>query len=125
MLIAAVSEKYEISPETIRYYERIGLIPRVHRNQSGIRDFTEKDCGWVEFIKCLRGAGLPIELLSEYVSLFQQGDEETMKPRKAILVEQRGILKKKIDEMTATLDRLDYKINIFEQRIVAYEKTLR
>ena len=111
--------------ETIRYYERIGLIPRVNRNQSGIRDFTEKDCGWVEFIKCLRSAGLPIELLIEYVSLFQQGDDETMLTRKAILVEQRGILKSKIDELTATLERLDYKIGIFEQRIVAHEKTLK
>ena len=123
--IAEVSEKYDISPETIRYYERIGLIPRVNRNQSGIRDFTEKDCGWVEFIKCLRNAGLPIELLIEYVSLFQQGDDETMLTRKAILVEQRGILKNKIDELTATLERLDYKIGIFEQRIVAHEKTLK
>ena len=125
MHIAEVSEKYDISAETIRYYERIGLIPRVNRSQSGIRDFTEKDCAWVEFIKCLRSAGLPIELLIEYVSLFQQGDDETMETRKAILVEQRGILKNKIDELTATLERLDYKISIFEQRIVAHEKTLK
>ena len=76
MMIAEVSEKYCIPADTLRYYERIGLIPRVHRNKSGMRDYTEEDCKWVEFIKCMRGAGLPIEVLIEYVALFQQGDRE-------------------------------------------------
>ena len=125
MTITEVAKLYDLSADTLRYYERIGIIPSVNRNSNGIRNYTENDCGWVEFIKCLRSAGLPIELLIEYVSLFQQGDDETMLTRKAILVEQRGILKNKIDELTATLERLDYKIGIFEQRIVAHEKTLK
>lgn len=61
--------------DTLRYYERIGLIPHVNRNKSGIRDYTEEDCNQVEFIKCMRNAGLPIEVLIEYVDMFQQGDE--------------------------------------------------
>jgi DNA-binding transcriptional MerR regulator len=75
MMIADVSKKYELSADTLRYYERIGLIPEVNRNKSGIRDYTEEDCRWVEFIKCMRNAGLPIEVLIEYVTLFQKGDE--------------------------------------------------
>ncbi len=51
MTITEVSKRYELNADTIRYYERIGLIPRVNRNKSGIRDFTEEDCRWVEFIK--------------------------------------------------------------------------
>jgi DNA-binding transcriptional MerR regulator len=86
MNIAEVSEKYSISQDTLRYYERIGLIPPVNRNKSGIRDYTEEDCRWVEFIKCMRGAGLPIEALIEYVTLFQQGDE-TIEARKELLIE--------------------------------------
>ena len=58
MTIAEVSKKYDISADTLRYYERIGLIPPVNRNRSGIRDYTEADCRWVEFAKCMRGAGL-------------------------------------------------------------------
>ncbi|MBP1309369.1 DNA-binding transcriptional MerR regulator [Paenibacillus sp. 1182] len=54
MLIAEVSKKFELSQDTLRYYERIGLIPRVNRNKSGIRDYTEEDCRWVEYIKCMR-----------------------------------------------------------------------
>ena len=69
MKIAEVSERYGISSDTLRYYERIGLIPPVNRNESGIRDYNETDVKRVEFIKCMRSAGLPIEVLIEYVSI--------------------------------------------------------
>lgn len=123
MMISEVSEKFDIPQDTIRYYERIGLIPRVNRNKSGIRDFTETDCNWVEFIKCMRGSGLPIEVLIEYVALYQQGDE-TLKARKELFVEQRKILLKRMEDMQKTLERLDYKIAIFDDKIVEAEKTL-
>lgn len=124
MKIAEVSEKFDIPQDTLRYYERIGLIPHVHRNKSGIRDYTEEDCNWVEFIKCMRAAGLPIEVLIEYVALFQQGDE-TLEARKELLAEQRRQLIAKMEDMKKTLERLDYKIAIFDQKIVEREKTLR
>lgn len=44
MRIAEVSEQYGISPDTLRYYERIGLLPRVRRNASGVRDYSDEDC---------------------------------------------------------------------------------
>ena len=74
MSITEVSKKYGLSPDTLRYYERIGLIPPVHRTAGGVRDYTESDCNWVEFIKCMRGAGIQVEALIDYVALFQQGD---------------------------------------------------
>lgn len=64
MLISEVSEKYAISPDTLRYYERIGLLPPVRRSKSGFRDYSESDLNWVNFIKCIRGAGLPIRRLA-------------------------------------------------------------
>jgi DNA-binding transcriptional MerR regulator len=88
MMIAEVSEKFDVSQDTLRYYERIGLIPRVTRNKSGIRDYTKEDCKWFEFIKCMRSAGLSIEVLIKYVTLFQQGDA-TIEARKELLTEQR------------------------------------
>jgi len=123
MLIAEVSETFGITQDTLRYYERIGLIPTVNRNKSGIRDYTEQDCRWVEFIKCMRNAGLPIEVLIEYVQLFQQG-EETIETRKEILIEQRRQLKARMDDMQKTLDRLDYKIATYEQGVAVAEKAL-
>ena len=58
MTIKEVSQKYDLSPDTIRYYERIGLIPPVPRKPNGIRDFDQESCNWIEFIKCMRSAGV-------------------------------------------------------------------
>ncbi len=125
MTITEVSQKYDISQDTLRYYERIGLIPRVNRNKSGIRDYTEEDCGWVEFIKCMRGAGLSVDVLIEYVRLYLEGgSEETLKARKDLLIEQRKQLVGRLEEIQKVLERLDYKISIFDQKILEAEKTL-
>lgn len=124
MTIAEVSAKFDLSQDTLRYYERVGLIPRVNRNKSGIRDYTEEDCRWVEFVKCMRNAGLPVEVLIEYLGLYQQGDA-TLEARKELLIEQRKQLGMRIEEMTNTLERLDYKIDRYEQGLVGKEKTLR
>ncbi|EGT3616009.1 MerR family transcriptional regulator [Clostridium perfringens] len=122
MKITEVSKKFNLSQDTLRYYERIGLIPPVNRNKSGIRDYTEEDCNWIEFIKCMRGAGLPIEVLIEYVGLFQQGDA-TIDARKELLVEQRNILIGKMEEMNKTLERLNYKIARYEDSMIEKEKS--
>lgn len=126
MTITEVSQKFDISQDTLRYYERVGLLPRITRNKSGIRDYTEEDCNWVEFIKCMRGAGLPIEVLIEYVRLYiEDGDDETLRARKEMLIEQRNQLVVRMEEMQKVLERLNYKISIFDQRLLEAEKTLR
>ena len=109
MTIAEVSKMYELTADTLRYYERIGLIPPVTRNSAGNRDYTEDDCKWVQFIKCMRNAGLSIETLIEYVNLFQK-DYDTSVERKALLLEQRRIIEGKIEELRNTLSYLDVKI---------------
>jgi MerR family transcriptional regulator, aldehyde-responsive regulator len=113
MKIAEVSEQYGIPTDTLRYYERIGLIPPVNRTQSGIRDYSELDIKRVEFIKCMRSAGLPIEALIEYMKLVQQGDK-TSEARKEILIEQREQLASRMKEMQRTLALLDHKIEVYE-----------
>lgn len=124
MKITEVSKKYELSADTLRYYERVGLIPSVNRNKSGIRDYTEEDCRWVEFIKCMRNAGLPIEILIEYVTLFQQGDE-TVVARKELLIEQRNVIIARMEDMKKTLERLNFKIERYEHTVVEIEKGLK
>lgn len=124
MKITEVSKRYQLSPDTLRYYERIGLIPPVNRNASGIRDYTEEDCTWVNFIKCMRGSGLSIEILTEYVTMFQQGND-TVKARKELLIEQRNLLDNRIKEMQKTLERLDNKIDGYEERFLKHEENLR
>ena len=87
MNIKKVSEVTGISADTIRYYERIGLIPPVTRQSSGIRDFTEREIGLLEFVRCFRKAGVSVESLIDYVALLEEG-EGTEEARLAILKEQ-------------------------------------
>ena len=124
MTIAEVSKKYDISADTLRYYERIGLLPPVPRNKSGIRNYDEESCGWIELMKCMRAAGVQIEALIEYVALFRRGDE-TLDARKAILIEQRAQLAARMADMQRSLDRLDYKISMYEQGQMRVEKRLQ
>lgn len=115
MTISEASKLYDISNDTLRYYERIGLIPKVNRSRSGIRDYTQEDLSWIEFIKCMRAAGLSIEALIEYVNLFQQGDS-TIESRRELLIEQRKLLVKRIEDMNKTLERLNYKIDVYYEK---------
>ena len=124
MTIAEVSKKYNLSADTLRYYERIGLLPPVNKNSSGNRDYTEEDCRWVQFIKCMRSAGLSIEVLIEYVSLFQKGSS-TITTRKELLLEQRKQLAERIEELQNTLSYLDNKIDGYEDRMLKIEGQLK
>ena len=113
MKINEVSKLYDISADTLRYYERIGLIPPVTRNESGIRDYSESDCNWVKFAKCMRGAGLSVESLIEYVTLFGEGDK-TRAARKEINLLTSLIfieLVERMAQMQETLDKLNWKID--------------
>ncbi len=123
MKIAEVSEHYGLSADTLRYYERIGLIPPVTRNDSGMRDYSDLDVRRVEFIKCMRSAGLPVEVLIDYMALVQRGDR-TVEARKEILIEQRNLLMARIQEMQKTLDLLNHKIEVYENRILTKEQAI-
>ena len=114
MTIAEASRKYGLTADTLRYYERIGLLPPVNRAKSGFRDYTEGDCQWVSFIKCMRAAGIQVEALIDYVALFQQGDS-TREARRQILVEQKELLQGRVDEQLRTLEYLERKIQSYDQ----------
>lgn len=113
MTITEVSKKYDITADTLRYYERVGMIPPVTRTASGIRDYQQKDLNWVELAKCMRSAGLPVEAMIEYVKLFQDGDS-TIPARLQLLIEQREALLQQRKQIEETLERLNYKISRYE-----------
>lgn len=113
MTITEVSKKYDITADTLRYYERVGMIPPVTRTASGIRDYQQKDLNWVELAKCMRSAGLPVEAMIEYVKLFQDGDS-TIPARLQLLIEQREALLQQRKQIEETLERLNYKVSRYE-----------
>jgi DNA-binding transcriptional MerR regulator len=112
--IAETSKKYGLTADTLRYYERIGLIPPVPRTKGGVRNYDDASCGWIELVRCMRSAGVQIEALIEYGALCRQG-EGTEERRKEILLEQRALLLGRMEKMQRSLDRLDYKIANYDQ----------
>ncbi|MGN0315238.1 MAG: MerR family transcriptional regulator [Fusicatenibacter sp.] len=116
MTIKEVSEKYGLSQDTLRYYERVGMIPPVNRTAAGIRSYTEEDLRWVELAKCMRSAGLPVEAMIEYVRLFQEGDS-TLSARLQLLTRQREVLLEQRRHIDATLNRLDQKISRYKEAV--------
>ena len=113
MTIKEVCEKYNLSPDTLRYYERVGVIPEVNRTAGGIRDYQEEDIKWVENAVCMRDAGVPVEMLIEYVRLFQLGDE-TIEARGNLLKEAREQILEARKKYDTALEKLNYKIGRYE-----------
>lgn len=113
MTIAEVSKKYDLTPDTLRYYERIGLLNKVPRTENGIRNYDDESCKRIEFVKCMRLAGVEIEVLIEYMSLFEKG-KSTVTARKRLLEEQREKLLEKQKNINETIDKLNYKIGLYE-----------
>lgn len=113
MQISEVSEKYGLTQDTLRYYERVGLIPTVPRKPNGIRDYDDFSCGWIEFIHCMRKSGIPVEVLVEYVQLYQQGSK-TKAARMELLKEELKRLDERIANLQATRKRLACKIEHYD-----------
>lgn len=124
MTIAQVCRKYDMTADTLRYYERVGLIPRVPRTAGGIRDYDDAACEWIGLMKCMRKAGVQIEALIEYVALYQKGDV-TLEARENLLKEQRALLENRIAEMRESLDLLNTKIGYYEQGLMTQEQVRR
>lgn len=112
MKISEVAEHIGVTTVTLRYYERVGLIPPIER-KNNVRVYKQADLNWIEFIKCMRDAGLSVDSLIKYTSLYQLGNE-TIAERKDILVAERESLEKKYLEMGNTLKRLNQKIEDYD-----------
>lgn len=121
MTISEVSKKYNLTQDTLRYYEKIGILSNVPRNKNGIRNYDENSCRRIEFVKCMRDAGVEIEALLEYMQLFEKG-KSTAKRRKEILEEQREKLLEKQKNITVSLERLDYKIELYNDIVSGKKK---
>lgn len=124
MNIKQVADLFGLTAATLRYYESVGLIPYVRRNDNGARDYTQDDIKWIEFIKCMRDAGLSIEALNEYTALFIKGDR-TISARKNILLNERGKLIGKRNEYDQLIKKLDRKINDYNGKLLEKELKLQ
>jgi MerR family transcriptional regulator, aldehyde-responsive regulator len=124
MKIKDVSKKYNISADTLRYWERVGALPPVTRDSTGNRDYDEEDQDWIQYTKCMRDIGISIERIIEYLALFKQGDH-TISNRKELLIEQKEDLREKIEILQKTYDMLGHKVDNYEELMLSYEGKLR
>ena len=123
MRIAEVSQQYDISADTLRYYERVGLLGPVRRTKSGVRDYSAADCARIEFIKCMRRANVSIDALSTYINLLKQGDE-THDQRLELLREQRDLVAVRIAGMQESLNLLNHKIEHYDDTMAQAERKM-
>ncbi|MCD8180847.1 MAG: MerR family transcriptional regulator [Firmicutes bacterium] len=116
MTIKEVSEKYNISSDTLRYYEHVGAIPPVTRTAAGTRDYRETDIAWVKLAMCLRAAGCTVDVLVKYRKLNEMGDV-TIPDRLKLLTKQREELTERRRQLDETIDVLNYKISTYETAV--------
>ena len=114
LTVQQVAEKTGLSEHTLRYYERVGLIPPIQRASNGHRRYTEEDIGWLNFVRRLRSAGMPIAQVQRYVMLQRQGGS-TLAERLEMLKEHRRAVQQQIDELSEHLQVLDYKIEYYSE----------
>lgn len=112
--IAQAADRSGLSIDTLRYYERIGLVEPPARDSGGRRTYSEEDLGWLVFLTRLRTTGMPIRLMREYAQLRHRG-VATSSRRRQILVEHRAGVRARIAELQSCLDVLDYKIDNYAE----------
>ena len=107
-----------LSPYTLRYYEKIGLLQHVHRNSSGHRDYTNKDLQWVEFVTRLKDTGMPLAEIQQYATLRERGTS-TVLARQTLLEQHKDNLKAHIELQQQHLAVLEDKINLYKANKVS------
>ncbi|SET27516.1 DNA-binding transcriptional regulator, MerR family [Enterococcus malodoratus] len=122
MNIKKAAEMFDLSVDTLRYYERVGVIPPVGRNASGYREYTINDLNWIYLAKSLRGAGLSVESLIEFAQLAQlRGKESVEEAQKQILSDQLEELDQKMAEIQDVRELLAYKIETYDDHIAKFK----
>ncbi len=114
MNISEVSKKLGVSSHTLRYYEKIGLIRNINKNESGNRDYSDKDIKWIEFLLKLKKLKMPISEILLYSELRYKGDE-TINIRYEMLEKQKKNLLIQIKEINSSIDFLDQKLEIYNE----------
>lgn len=122
MNIKQAADMFELTVDTLRYYERVGVIPPVHRTNSGYRDYATNDLNWIYLVKNLRKAGLSIESLIEFSTLAQLREKQNVEEaQKRILRDQLQQIETKIAEMNEVRDLLKYKIDTYDEHLTRFK----
>ncbi|MCL2553944.1 MAG: MerR family transcriptional regulator [Actinomycetia bacterium] len=120
--ISEVADLTGLSAHTLRWYERIGLMPHVDRSHTGQRRFTNRDLDWLDLVGKLRLTGMPVADMVRYAELVREGDH-TFPQRQALLESTRTDVLQRIAELQDTVTVLDHKISTYAGARCAPERT--
>ena len=118
--IQEVSQRTGLSAHTLRYYEKEGLIASVDRSPGGFRQYTDEDLESLGLVCCLKNTGMSLQEIQRFVSLTREGDE-TLEKRVELLRECRENVLQRMSELQKNLDKLNWKMNFFSEKLKAYE----
>lgn len=111
--IKEIVKRTGITPYTLRFYEKEGVLPAVDRDANGVRKFNEHYVDCVEMVQALRSTGLPLAEIKQYVELYKSGDR-TLHLRKTMLVNQKNKVEEQIARLIKTLEKLNYKLALID-----------
>ena len=107
--VGEMARRLGVAPSTLRYYEKEGLLPFVERTGGGRRVFSDEDFRWLSIIECLKGAGVPIREIRQYIDWCLEGDA-TLDRRRDFFLRQKARVEAQIAEYRRHLDKIEYKI---------------
>lgn len=111
--VKVVSQKTGVTPYTLRFYEKEGVLPHIQRDKNGVRIYSQDDIEWIECVQVLRSTGLPLKEIKEYVELYQGGDS-TLARRKKLMSNQKEKVTEHINKLMKTLEKINYKMALYE-----------
>lgn len=116
-----VADFFGITPDTLRYYERQGVIPPVQRDSNGYRVYTDAELNWLYLALNLKRAGLSLEKITEFVQLVREVGIDSQKAQKALLKEQLTEIDKQLANLQDTRDVLQNKMDTFDEHLAKIE----
>lgn len=114
--IGQVAKRLGLTAHTLRYYEKEGLLPFVGKTSSGLRVFSENDIGWLMMIECLKGTGMSLKAIKQYIDWFIEGDS-TLSQRLEMFKQQKVIVEEQLARMQKHLEKIDYKIAFYTEAV--------
>lgn len=111
--IKQVAERTNLTISTLRYYDKLGLMPQLNRDSSGIRQFTEQDICWIELICCLKNSGMPLQEIKKFMQLCLK--ENTCEERKEMLEKHRNFILEQIKQLECSLCTINYKLEHYKK----------
>ena len=116
--IKTVSQKTGLKISTLHYYEKVGLLPNVQRDSNGHRQFTDHDFEWIEFLKCMKKTGMPLDSIRRFATYHRK--KGNLSNRLAILQEHQLRMEAQMKQLTAAMEFINKKINMFEKALERY-----